>query len=99
MADGNKRVGGALFKNAKKTSQNAPDYTGSMTLDADLIVYIMDKFNAGEEMVDLDLAGWKKKSGKGIDFLSLSVKPKRQMEARNGNGQGRQQRYQDDSPF
>ena len=51
---------GSLFKNHKKTADNSPDLTGSITV-------------AG---VQYYLSGWRKTSSKGVQFVSLAVKEK-----------------------
>ena len=51
---------GALFKNAKKTSENQPDYRGPINVEG----------------VDLEIAAWLKTSKKGEKFMSLKVGPK-----------------------
>lgn len=81
-----KRAGAVLFPNKKKSGPNAPDYTGKVTLDEDLITFIQATFDKTGDMVELDLAGWKKTSSNGSTFLSLAVKPPRE-------------RQREDAPF
>lgn len=51
---------GTLGKNANKTADNHPDYSGSINVDG----------------TDFWLSGWIKESRDGKKFFSLSVKPK-----------------------
>jgi hypothetical protein len=60
MAYEHKPGSGTLFKNAKKTATNHPDYTGTY------------KDHNGREF---EVAAWIK-SGKKGDFLSFATKPK-----------------------
>ena len=70
------RAGGVLFVNRKKTAPNHPDFTGSLTIDSELL----RKLNAlarENKPITMDLSGWKKKAqASGADFLSLSAKEK-----------------------
>jgi uncharacterized protein (DUF736 family) len=52
---------GVLFQNDKGENPARPDYRGTINVD-------------GRE---LDLAGWKRTSAKGVRFLSLNVSEKR----------------------
>lgn len=52
---------GSLFKNTKKQKENHPDYQGECKVGG----------------VKYRISGWKKKSAKGTDWLSLSVQPDR----------------------
>ena len=68
--------GGALFVNSNKAPESKqPDYTGRMTLDKELVDYLSTKLSSGQD-AELELSGWKKVSGAGNTFLSLSVKKK-----------------------
>ena len=51
---------GALFQSKNKKTENHPDYDGSINIDGK----------------DYWLAGWRKTSKNGAQFLSLSIKPK-----------------------
>lgn len=70
-----KEDSGALFNNRKKTSQNAPDMNGNITLSPKLVQYLNEKMARGEPL-SLDISGWRKRSGQGMEFLSLSIKEK-----------------------
>lgn len=58
---------GALFQNQRKTNDRQPDFQGSALFE-------------GQE---LDIAGWKKRSQAGKEFISISVKPKQKKESDN----------------
>ena len=53
---------GSLFQNDRKQEDRHPDYTGSALING----------------VEMQIAGWKKRSSSGKPFLSLSFKPKNQ---------------------
>tara|TARA_R110000823_G_scaffold231612_2_gene358282 strand:- start:1609 stop:1914 length:306 start_codon:yes stop_codon:yes gene_type:complete len=67
------RAGGALFSNDRKEKENHPDYKGDLLLDATAVASIIEQHNSGVEFPKLDMSGWKKTSGKGVRFLSLSA--------------------------
>ena len=54
-----KRDGGVLFPNNRKTTDKHPDFTGKMHI--------------GER--DFDLAAWKRKDKNGNPYLSMMVNP------------------------
>lgn len=62
--------GGAMFVREKK-SQNAADYGGDVTLEGDVLDYIVRKAANGEE-VKVEIGGWKRQ-GRNGSFLSLKV--------------------------
>ena len=51
---------GSLFKNGYKQKESHPDTKGEVKIDGELY----------------ELAGWKKKTKSGDDYLSLTIKPK-----------------------
>ena len=57
---------GALFKNHEKSKDTDRDYSGMLNVNG----------------VEFYISGWLKTSKKGTKFLSLSVKPKDEPEAR-----------------
>jgi len=61
----------AFFRQGEKRNEKAPDYNSSgkynLTLGDDLVEYII----AGGR--DLDVAGWKRESAGGAQFLSCRV--------------------------
>lgn len=60
MSDYDDTNRGALFKNDKKTTENHPDYKGSLNVDGK----------------DYWLSSWLKTSKAGTKYMSLSVTPK-----------------------
>lgn len=64
---------GALFSNTVKKNPKAPDYRGDVLLD-------LAALGVGQGRVKLNLAGWKKTSQKGTNFLSLQVSIPRERE-------------------
>jgi hypothetical protein len=45
-----------------------------MTVDREIIDSLVDQLNSGVEYPAMELSGWKKVSGKGTKFLSISPK-------------------------
>jgi hypothetical protein len=68
------RKGGVLFVNNRKEKDSHPDYTGKMAVDREIIDSLVDQLNSGVEYPAVELSGWKKVSGKGTKFLSISPK-------------------------
>lgn len=66
--------GGALFAVKDKKSDKAPDLTGNLAIGVDTVAYILEQANAGNAEITLDLSAWKKVSGSGSKFLSVSIK-------------------------
>jgi hypothetical protein len=65
MAEFDNELSGALFTNAKKTTDNHPDYNGNCTIDG----------------VEYWISGWiKKPKAGGKNFLSLAFKVKEPMQ-------------------
>ena len=62
--------GGALFLQANKRSEKAPDYSGNLEISKELFKYLLDEAKAGRP-IKMDLAGWKKQSKSGATFLSI----------------------------
>lgn len=61
---------GVLFPNDRKTNPNQPDFTGSVILSRELILYATREIGAGREP-KLTIKGWKKTSKAGKGFVSL----------------------------
>jgi len=57
-----KDMTGVLFNNNRKEKENQPDFTGNVIVND----------------VEYRLAGWKRKSKKGMDYLSLAVSEPRE---------------------
>ena len=62
MAYEQKDMSGSLFKNDRKTTENHPDYNGSVKIN-------------GQEMW---ISAWLKESNNGVKFMSLAFNPKQQ---------------------
>lgn len=73
---------GVLFKATDKKEETHADYQGSVNVGG----------------VEYFLNGWKKKSTKGVDYLSLSVKPKTARAAENAP-RAREPGDDDSEPF
>ena len=78
---------GALFVNNVKKSPKAPDYSGELSID-------LASHGVGVGTLKLRLAGWKKSSQNGTEFLSISASPPRENE-----GQRQQAPLIQDDPF
>lgn len=77
---------GIMFYNTKKSSPNAPDFSGRVEMDDDFLSALAAAPRDENGKVVLRLAGWRKTSAKsGNDFISLSAEPMR--EAQGGGGQ------------
>jgi uncharacterized protein (DUF736 family) len=61
---------GVLFPNDRKVSPNQPDFTGSVILSKELIMYVTREIGCGREP-KLAIKGWKKTSKAGKGFVSL----------------------------
>ena len=61
-----KRDGGALFKNAKKSKDTHPDFTGNITIEG----------------VDYRLSGWNKESKNGVKYMSLALNKKEEQKTK-----------------
>lgn len=73
MQQAKREDNGALFPTRNKTSQNSPDLTGNITFSPDLIKYLVDKVQNGEEP-RIRLAAWRKRSAQGMDYYSVAAK-------------------------
>lgn len=60
---------GALFVNNKKQSDKSPDFTGTLTVGEDVAELIRNSTGS----VQIRISGWKKVSGNGNNWLSLSA--------------------------
>jgi hypothetical protein len=70
MAFEQKPNSGALFPNDKKADTH-PDMKGDLFLDKTFLIDMMDQ--AKGSLVKISIATWKKKSAKGLDYLSMSA--------------------------
>lgn len=104
MSDGYK-PSGALFQNDRKQKNTHPDYNGSLELGHDVIQDLMDQMNSGIEKPKFDLAGWRKVSKNGKNFLSLvgdmNWKRKKELQERGGYRNNSQSTYnkKEEVPF
>jgi hypothetical protein len=73
MSDYDNTNKGALFQAKEKKTDKHPDYDGSINIDGK----------------DFWLAGWRKTSKNGNQFLSLSIKPKDGTSARPGQSEAK----------
>lgn len=76
------RPGGALFAidPRKKTNPKQPDFDGELVIDPADMHALLTEWQAGRP-VKLRLAGWKRKSQRGQDFMSLKGSLPRQQGA------------------
>ena len=57
------RPGGVLFTNTRKTAPNQPDFTGSITIDADQLK-LLNAQAREQKPITFELSGWRKTSSK-----------------------------------
>lgn len=89
---GQDREGGAFFANNKKQSQNAPDYRGELRLSPEVVQALNDQIQSGVQFPAIELSGWKKTSGSGTVYISMSGrKPYVKDGGSQGGGQQRSQ--------
>ena len=62
---------GVLFANDRKQNEKKPDYTGSLELDHETIRDLVNQMNSGVDNPKANLAGWRKTSKAGKQFLSI----------------------------
>ena len=68
------RAQGALFKN-RRTKRRSPALTGSLTIYPGLIPYILQEYEAGND-VTLQLAAWQNRCGEsGTEYLTVIAQP------------------------
>lgn len=88
---GQDREGGAFFANNKKQSQNAPDYRGELRLSREVVDNLVQQLQSGVQFPAIELSGWKKTSGSGTVYISMSGrKPYVKDGQSGGNGGGQQ---------
>lgn len=89
---------GTLFTRDKKNPK-AADYGGDMTIDAEVLQYLLAKARNGEE-VKLELSGWRRQGRNNTNFISLKVDiPYSERQNRTGQGQGVQGGRQYSRPY
>jgi uncharacterized protein (DUF736 family) len=85
--DKSKTANGAMFINNRKAQDSHPDYQGSIEITPEFLEVIKQHMTA--EGCKLDLAGWRKTSKGGMDYVSLSVKEPFEKKGGSSNGQSR----------
>ena len=77
---------GVLFSNNKKKSEKQPDFTGDLEVSDEVVNDLVDQMSRGITKPKLSLAGWKKVSRKGLNFMSLvgSVQRERSQNSYDG---------------
>jgi hypothetical protein len=71
--DQRQKSGGALFVRDKNgRSAMAPDWGGDVTLEGDVLDYVLRKAQSGGE-VKLELSAWKRQGRNNTTFISLAV--------------------------
>jgi len=90
---------GSLFFNQKKQSDKAPDFTGTVTIGEELAELIRKSPGS----VQFRLAGWKKVTSAGNNWLSISVSstepPNRGSFNKNGYSNTKRTTVNDDAPW
>lgn len=89
---GQDREGGAFFANNKKQSQNAPDYRGELRLSPEVVQALNDQIQSGVQFPAIELSGWKKTSGNGTVYISMSGRKPYVKDGQSGGNGGGQQR-------
>ncbi len=88
---GQDREGGAFFANNRKQSQSAPDYRGELRLSREVVDNLIQQLSSGVQYPALEISGWKKTSGSGTVYISMSGrKPYVKDGQSGGNGGGQQ---------
>lgn len=82
---GQDREGGAFFANNRKQTQNAPDYRGELRLSREVVENLAEQLRNGVQFPAIELSGWKKTSGSGTTYISMSG---RKPYVKDGNQQG-----------
>ena len=82
-----------LFSNNKKKTEKQPDFTGELELSDEVVNDLVDQMSRGITKPKLSMAGWKKVSRNGLNFMSLvgSVpreKPQNSYDSTNNNNPG-----------
>ncbi len=65
---------GALFKNQRRKTKQAPVLTGTIELDPSLVTHLSRLVARGEK-AKLSLGGWKNKSRSGLSYFTIKASP------------------------
>ena len=79
MTDKKYPPNGRLFQN-KKTSENQPDITGELEIDADVLAHLNDCAKRGTKII-MRVAGWRKVLPRGSTFYSIQASKPRYQES------------------
>ena len=79
MTDKKYPPNGRLFSN-KKTSENQPDITGDLEIDAEVLAHLNDCARRGVN-ISMLLAGWRRKLSSGSTFYSIQASKPRYQES------------------
>jgi hypothetical protein len=69
----------SLFKNERKQTEKQPDFTGPASISREDFMAIADEITGGTAQLNdngeikLRVAGWRKQSKNGKDYISLSL--------------------------
>lgn len=63
---------GALFGRNKRTT-NSPDMGGDFLIGGDLLKYIMDEAQKGNQQIKVEMSAWRKMGRGNNPFMSISV--------------------------
>lgn len=75
----NPKLQAALFRNARKETDNQPDFTGPGSVSPDDLKALYEIAISEDAVFDdrgnikIRVAGWKKQSGSGNPYISLSI--------------------------
>lgn len=83
---------GTLFANKAKPKPMSPDYSGTVLLD-------LNSIPAGDGLVTLRIAGWKKQGKSGTTFLSLALSLPQEQQSAPSPVKVSLEDMEDDIPF
>lgn len=67
-----KGASGVLNKNAKKKSAKSPDYLGRLTVDEEVVRYLIEQIKGGNKSPNLNFSAWLMESKHG-KFISIKA--------------------------
>ena len=83
---------GSLFANKSKAKPNSPDYSGDILID-------IRAFEVVDNTIKVRLAGWKKVSKTGKQFLSLAASAPQEQSGQRSYGTNPVPQADEDCPF